>query len=498
MRLYTLLFVSFIGLYNTSYAQSTVYTVVDQTTKLPIPYATVQTSKNQGVYANDEGRFSISSEEYTKAIDSLYITSMGYEEAKLVLSKITDTIIYLQPKTIALEGAFVSNKALTVDEIIEQVKDNLEQNYGPTLSQKRFFLRISDLGKVRRINIDFKKSTIEAFDKKFLDSVVTMLPKKSEFYSEILGDYYKNISDEKLTIIKAAKLYDKNNQGSIEALGKKVEQIFKENVKPNSYLKIKSGFFFGTKVQVDSILKVSDDAKQVKTELEKQDVNKAYVTDQKETITSLISNTLYDENSKLNIIHKSGRYDFELVDYSTINENSVYVVKFTPGRRADFKGTLYINTQDFAIMRVDYENTKTLKSFGLLGIDYKENVYKGKTIFSKGKDSKYHIKFLQKYQGNTFGIDRPLKIIEKNKYVSGKRKQNELSLGIDVGMTHLIKTELVIYNNAPISKTAYQKIKEDYTIEPQYLSKYNPDFWNGYTIMEPNTAIRSFEAKDGL
>ncbi|TYP76234.1 carboxypeptidase-like regulatory domain-containing protein [Aquimarina intermedia] len=497
MRLSTFVFLSLIQVVS-SFSQSTVYTVIDEITKQPVPYATIQTSENQGVYTNEEGRFSFATEEYGTKTDSIYVSSMGYERRGIALAALTDSTIYIRPQAIALDGAFISNKKLTVDEIIEQVKENLEQNYSHDLSQKRFFLRKSDFGKVRHMNIDFKKSTIEEFDKKFLDSVVALLPKKSEFYSEVLGDFYKSKDDEKLTIIKAAKLYDKNNEGSFEALGKKVEQIFKENVKPTSYLKIKSGFFFGTKVQVDSILKASEEAKQVKTELEKQDDNKEYVSNQKSNLKSIFENTLYNEDSKLDILHKFGRYDFELTDYSIIDGHSVYVIQFIPGRRADFKGTLYVNTEDFAVVRIDYENTKTLKNFGLLGLSYKENVYKGRTIFSKETDHKYHLKFLEKYQGNIFGVDRPLKIIEKNKHVKGKRKQNELSLGIDVGMSQLVKTELVIFSNTSINDTQYQEVKEDYTIEPEYLSKYDPDFWNGHTIMEPNTAIRSFEATEGL
>lgn len=61
-------------------AQTITSKVVDKKTNEPIPYATIQLSENQGVITNEEGRFSLNLNGDLAKIDSIYISSMGYEK----------------------------------------------------------------------------------------------------------------------------------------------------------------------------------------------------------------------------------------------------------------------------------------------------------------------------------------------------------------------------------------------------------------------------------
>ncbi|WP_299213190.1 carboxypeptidase-like regulatory domain-containing protein [uncultured Aquimarina sp.] len=480
-------------------AQTISSKVVDKKTNEPIPYATIQYAENGGVITNEEGMFSFTLDQRSAKIDSIYISSMGYEKVGIALNSITDNIIYIEPKAIELSGVFISNKNLGIDEIIDNVKENVDQNYSKDLSHKKLFYRQSDFSDLHKMNIKFKKSTIKEFNKKFIDSVLSIIPRKSAYYTEALCDLYGNFDKQKLNIIKGAELYDKSNDGSMEALSDKLEEILKKNVKPNSYLKIKSGWILGTKVQMDSIFDANEEAAEVKSEVEKPNKNEEnyFLKYRKSSLQDLLSSMFFQEDSKLNFIEKSSRYKFELIDYTTIDDSSVYIINFEPKRGADFKGTMYVNTQDFAIMRVDYENVKNLQNFGLLGVSFHDTMYKGKTIFAKGADGKYSVRYIEKTRGNVFGIDRPLKIIEKNKFVKGRRKQNELSLGLDIGAGEISKYEVVVFDSQPITESQYESSKENKTIKPQYLSKYDPDFWKGYNIIEPNTAIKQFTAIEG-
>ena len=85
------------------------------------------------------------------------------------------------------------------------------------------------------------------------------------------------------------------------------------------------------------------------------------------------------------------------------------------------------------------------------------------------------------------------KVIEKNKHVKGRRKQNELSLDLNLQGTSLSKYEMVVFNSEDISDSAYDAIKENKNVKATYLSRYDPNFWQGYSIMEPNAAIQAFE-----
>ena len=153
---------------------------------------------------------------------------------------------------------------------------------------------------------------------------------------------------------------------------------------------------------------------------------------------------------------------------------------------------MYVNTEDYAVMRLEYVNVKRLYGIKLLGISYKETINRGKSLFAKDENGGYSLRFMELEEGVQFGVDRPLKVIEKNKNVAGRRKQNELSLNIDMSTLVVSKSELVVFDSAVIQEDAYDSALESTEAVATYLPAYDPAFWQGYTIMEPNAAIRSF------
>ena len=243
--------------------------IVDAKTGEGIPYATVQYDENKGIITNEEGEFSLYLAP-SVSFDSLYISSMGYEKTGVAVESRIDSLIRIDPKPIELSEVYLFDKELTAEEIIEKVKERLPVNYAQKPVKQRLFFRKSSLDRLRKFDIAFKESTIEEFNEPFIDSVLSILPKGNAYYTESLCDFYMNRDSSRLKIEKAAELYDKDNEVSMEALGKKMEDIFKANVKPDSYLKIKSGWF-GTKVQVDSLLESSDEASEIEKELQDND-----------------------------------------------------------------------------------------------------------------------------------------------------------------------------------------------------------------------------------
>jgi len=82
----------------------------------------------------------------------------------------------------------------------------------------------------------------------------------------------------------------------------------------------------------------------------------------KKVMNTIFSEVFYGDDSSLNFIEKPGRYDFELIETMEYGDNLVYKINFFPNGREDFKGTFYVNTSDFAILRIDYQNVKQLRS----------------------------------------------------------------------------------------------------------------------------------------
>ena len=472
-------------------AQSFSAKVIDQETKEPISYATIETGRYQGMISNEEGEFTFSLENIKQPQDSIYISYMGYETKGLVFEENDGIIILLIPKLYELKEVFLTTEVLTIKEIIKKIKDNLGKNYAPNLTKKEIFFRQSEIGNIKKMDFGFKKSTIDELNKELLDSITKILPKKSSYYKEVVADLYGDYNNYKLNINKAAELYDKNNDISAEGIGKKLEGIFNENIKKDSYLKIKSGFF-STKKQVDSILQENEEAKAT-LEKKKKEGTLEFQEQISNQIANLYEQLFFQEGSIIDVLDNSGRYNFTLDNYTVINGMAVYILQFTPKGGKDFKGTMYVNTQDFAIVRLDFENVKPLSSFALLGITYRNNIYKGKMLFDKDENGSYSPRFLELLDGSYMGFDRPVKVIEKNKNVRGKRKQNELSLKLNIQGNQLQKQELVVFESENITQSSFDLIEEKQIIKATYLSKYDPMFWQDYSIMEPNEAIESFK-----
>jgi hypothetical protein len=487
---YSLTLVSIL-IFSYANAQSFSAKVIDQDTKEPISYATIETGLYQGMVSNEEGAFTFLLENIKQPQDSIYISYMGYETKGLVFEENEGITIALIPRLYELKEVFLTTELLTIKEIIERVKDNLGKNYASILSKKKIFFRQSDIGHIKKMDFGFKKSTIEELNKELLDSITKILPKKSSYYKEVVADLYGDYNKYKLNINKAAELYDKNNDISAEGIGKKLEVIFNENIKKDSYLKIKSGFF-STKKQVDSILQENEEAKAA-LEKKKKEGTLEFQEQISTQIANLYEQLFFQEDSKIDVLNKSSRYNFTLDNYTVINEMIVYILKFTPKGGKDFKGTMYVNTQDFAIVRLDFENVQPISKFGLFGITYRNDVFKGKMLFDKDEDGTYGPRFIELLDGSYMGLNRPLKIIEKNKNVKGRRKQNELSLKLDIQGNQLQKKELVVFESENMTQSSYDLIKEKKLIKATYLSKYDPKFWQDYSIMEPNEAIESFK-----
>lgn len=82
--------------------------IMDSVTHKAIPYATIKFNKDNGLYCDENGEFSI--DEISNNTDSLYISCLGYIEKKIELKSLQEGLIYLSPYTYELEEIVISNK----------------------------------------------------------------------------------------------------------------------------------------------------------------------------------------------------------------------------------------------------------------------------------------------------------------------------------------------------------------------------------------------------
>ena len=131
-------------------------------------------------------------------------------------------------------------------------------------------------------------------------------------------------------------------------------------------------------------------------------------------------------------------------------------------------------------VRIDFRNIKTVYNIKLLGIFV--NIYQreGKMILSKFENEKYGLSYAKINFGQRIGFDRPIKLIEKNKNVKGRRKQNEISFRMDLITDVKTTTELQVFDSKKITKEIFEKVDNKNEIIPEYLDEFTTNFWDEF------------------
>lgn len=462
-------------------AQSITVQVKDSLTLSPIPFSTVSFSNNKGLISDENGIFQLITLELINQ-DSLFVSSMGYEKVSYPLLKFKDSIIYLSPKPVVLNDVILTNKRLSSIEIVQEVYKNIDKNYEKGLTKNKIFLSKKSISKTKRFNTSKFKSSIEEINRSLLDSISNNLSKENINALETLCYQFGNIEQDKqkINLIKARETYNKENE-ILESLNTKLELYLKENIKSDSYFKIKSGLFGGD-LEIDGLHDVDSTDLEVISKKKEEDLKrkKNFAGNQKNTINNFYSTLFFNEDSDFNFILKPNKYTFSEPELNFIGEDLIYVIKCNPKGSSKYKGTLYINSEDFALIRLDFENTKTLFKFKLLGVAFNQYLRTGKLLLSKFDNEKYNLSYAQITSNQTFSIDRPIRLIEKNKIVKGRRKQNEISFKIDMAFDQENKTEIQVFESSKISADEFETIEETNKILPEFLDEFTSNFWEEF------------------
>jgi hypothetical protein len=101
-------------------------------------------------------------------------------------------------------------------------------------------------------------------------------------------------------------------------------------------------------------------------------------------------------------------------------------------------------------------------------------------LFSKLNKENYSLSYFEASYGRKLGIDRPFKIIEKNKFVKGRRKQNQISFKLDLVFNSIRKTQLQIFESKNMDIKDFKKINEENKVLPEFLDEFTTNFWEEF------------------
>ena len=471
-------------------AQELTAVVKDSISQKVIPFASIYVNSGSGVVSNEEGHFRLQYDA-SKEKDSLFISCMGYKTLNIAFSKVKDTVFYLSPKTIELNSIILSNNQLDIKEILKEIQKDIPEKYELGLTKKKLFFRETGSQEFKILDVKIKKTSITEFNQTFWDSTLVKIPRKNSWYFELIGnlngDYNKK--NQKLELLRALELEDKEKTAIFENIEKLFDTILKQNVKSNSFFKVRSGII-GGKVEADEINDTSEDTLTSKQKIQKEKDD--FLKWRKRVLSNSIISLFDEEKLDLTILKKASKYKFTQTDFTYLGDTPVYIINFYPDGNADFKGKIYVDADKLALIRIEYKNIQPIRDFSMFGVSFKEDLREVIVQFKKTASEKYSLEYFDFNTSFEGGFDRPLVITEKNKIVKGRNKQNQLKMDLNVVNRNNQRYQLVIFETIPLDIHVFEDFQEKAKILPVNRITYDPNFWEGYMIIQPNAAIKEF------
>ena len=226
-------------------------------------------------------------------------------------------------------------------------------------------------------------------------------------YTDLLLDRYWNDSS-KIKVSKATYLFDANKTIDTEVIQERGQELILRHLDSTKSYKVKTGLF-----KVEDSLKIEADAFE-EDEADKDLWTTSYLRN--ETDGVLADFDTYDK-SFLGKLVEAKYYKFSLADELAVyGDQTLFVVRFEPRKRkAKYSGTLYVNDEDFAIVRADYDYAKgrqgkkvNLKF--LLGVRFAENLHRGAIFFKKNPEGSYVPHYAKRELGQYVYVKRPFKV----------------------------------------------------------------------------------------
>jgi len=463
--------------------------------KVPVAYATVQISKKYGVLTNEEGHFLIETKKF-KPTDTVTISYLGYQNLKIILKDFKSKDYFLKEDVNTLLEVKISNKKLSVKEILEKIKENASKNYATTNIKQQIFHRTTNTSNFKRFEFELTKSNlIKKKDRKKLnksiDSLINdMVNIPSKDYVDKLVEFYKLKDTSTLKVIKATRLINKKNDKSEEIVQDLFMNTVVKHLDSNETYKVKTGWF---KIEDSLKVKILFDKDTDKDSYKDSSKVKNLISYYK----SVIAENSITEKSNLNFIFENKKYKYELKETSVLDNELIYVIAFKPKKRsAKFTGTFYVNAYDYAVVKADFKYAKNRSGKGinlkfLFGVKYKNNLSNTSVLYKKNVDGLYSLQFIKHTDGTYIYAHRPFKFTKNRKNKSEEKKMMKIDVLMELSQKS--KDELFFINETKLTKSEFNKIKPKLKYKIVYIPKYNPEIWKGYNVINPVEEIKNYD-----
>ncbi|MBP0903637.1 carboxypeptidase-like regulatory domain-containing protein [Mariniflexile gromovii] len=487
-----LLTLSFFLSFTCSFSQNITAKIMDAKTKAPIPYANIKTGAYSGVISNDEGFFSLNSENPDTTV--LNISCLGYKSETLTIKdlKANNYVIKLHEAFNQLDEIYISNKRPNADDIIAKVREKINDNYDFTLNKYNIFYRATDYANFKNLDFEIDKashvSTKNTNKVNYsLDSLSkNIIASKIISFSDFKGEFSQLDKDSsKLAVAKATKLLDHKKDFSVERIQEKTQELVLKYLDTTKTYKLKSGIF-----------KIEDSLSLVDKKFKEFKKNEHKISALKTNTKALIKGSQFYDGSLLYTILNPDLYNYTLEDITYYNDDLTYIIHYQPRKsKAKYAGKIIINSENYAVTKLDYSYYKSNhgSKFNmklLLGIKYVENLRTGTILYQKNSENKYHPKYITQTLGSYFYVSRSLKFIENS------RAKNKIGINFKIEGDNRNKQELLVTTNSKLSLNDFNLIKEVKTVPVQILKKFESSTWGNDEILEPLEEMKKFNGSE--
>lgn len=461
----------------------------------PIAFAALEVKNKAGIITNEEGYFTIDLI-HTLPTDSLYISCLGYKKRGFLVSEFNSQDYFLEVQVNELPEVILTNKKLSVYAIMQNVKKNISKNFKINNTEYKLFTRRTEYINGKQADFIVKKSTgfnknqLKSFNDDFDQLEKSLVKNKTKQYTDVIGNLkVLDESNTKMEIKKAIRLFDKDNNQTLESLFKQGNEIVLKHIDKNKAYKVKSGLF----------ITLSDSVSLGGKQRQMNDTINAVTPVKNGCHYFIKEHSFLGIDPELDFINEQDNYNYKLEDITYLGNDVVYHITFAPdSRKSKYAGNLYVNSADFAILKMDYKYHADRKGnkFNMkliLGVKYEERNKKGFAVYKQNDDGYYYPNYINEEIDRYFFAERPIKFIEQGK--KRQAKHSKVSFDFLIEGIYTAKSEFLIISKNNMTKSNYNQFKESKKIEYLTPSKYDPSIWGDDIVIEPLAEMKAFENK---
>ncbi len=458
--------------------------VIDANTHSPLAFANIGFYHHQtGSISNEEGLFSIPLPADNNK-DSLVVQFIGYKTYTQALPIHTDSLlrIALHSKTIELQEAKIYANMPNIENILNDVRDNLERNYKHINAKSQVFFRQSQSTDISQFSVGLKKNDIPDIDQTLITKTFDKIPRHSTSFSDLLCNAYISKQDNdtiKIAPIRYVQLKDIEID-ELEKMGNVFNKLLK-NTKKDEYWKVRTGIL-STKMEIDTTGDKVPDS---------DSLNLKY---KRLALKNQLQFAHIEDNKHWEFIFHPKRYNYEMAGIGYLNGEEAYMIQFTPKNKGIFEGNMYISTATSALLRADYKYGKDKKGrhINLLGIQYSEDKMEVSIMFVAYKDH-YRLQYLSHKQAYTSGIHRNISFLKKRKRALFDKTIYKTKTDLDF-KTKIEENNLILaFDYTSISPQQYQSFKNQLHTPVIEIEQYHDSLWADYPNIAPEKHLREYK-----